>query len=95
MGFNQTYLTINRAWESDFESQVPERERGYVLSRMKKLQTAFQNELYQEAIATTKILFGYFSRIASNQDNPLRVHASKMANRFWNLEAILSKQKIK
>jgi len=92
MGFNQTYSAINRAWEANFEGRVPEREMNYVSNKMKRLQTAFQNEQYQKAIATTKTLFGYFLRIAHKKSNPLRTPALKIVECFWSLEGILQRK---
>ena len=89
MGLNQTYSAIEKLWQEKFESQVTKKESRYVLSRMSKLQASFQNKKYAEAISTTKTLFGYFRRIASNQNSPLRTYASAVACRFWSLEGIL------
>jgi len=92
MGFNQTYSAINRAWEANFKSQVPEREATYVSDKMRRLQTAFQDKQYQEAITTTKILFGYFSLIAHKEEStPLKKSASKIKEHLWSLERILEK----
>ena len=89
---HQTYSSIKRLWKEKFESQVTKRESKYVLSRMNKLQTSFQNEKYLEAISITRTLFGYFSRIANSKVTPLRTCALAVACRFWSLEGILERK---